>query len=384
MEIESHYYAILVSFMKITSFVAVAYVISFIQNTKTATTHIGYFRGYFLVVLFAAVLQSLAEVLQFPVRLDIFVFMYVTAIVVLLMALDERARSKLSVKIAILILLLLCSSSLFSNYSDYSCLMTQTLFGILFYAFLSYIVIKKGRALDNIGYLIMSSAFLIQVFISLVELYFMLNNNLTTSYSLAMFSTNAGIMLVIIGFLTINLIDEHKYLNTLALTDTLTGMNNRRGLQFMIQTVVPSYNRTNTCFSVITMDIDFFKKVNDTYGHDAGDIVLKQFSNLIKNSHRNSDISCRLGGEEFLLVLQDTNKEDAILIAEKLRKATQELEMSVKSVFFNITASFGVSTSCDEFINMDDLVKNADKALYIAKYNGRNQVIHIDNNCVIK
>ena len=385
MEMESYYYTFLISFIKITSYAAAAYIIYFIKKTNEPTLDVGFFRIYFLIILFVSIFQSVSEFLELPIRFDSLLVAYIVATTVLLMALEKRARVKSSLRLIFGLLTAFILSVLFLEYSDFQSLLIQTLFGIVVYTLLSYIVIKKGRTLSNIGYFIMAFAFVMQVLISLVELYFILMHDLTLSYFLALFATNSGVMLVIIGFLGVKLIDEHKYLNSLALTDTLTGMNNRRGLQYMLQTVVPSYNRAKTCFSVVTMDIDFFKKINDRYGHDGGDIALKQFSNLIKNSHRNSDISARLGGEEFLLVLTDTDKYGALAIAEKLRKSTEELKIIVNETSLNITCSFGVSTGCQESIDMDTLVKNADKALYLAKYKGRNQVIHIDeDNASIK
>ena len=115
------------------------------------------------------------------------------------------------------------------------------------------------------------------------------------------------------------------------------------------------------------MDIDHFKKVNDTYGHEFGDYVLKEFANVVKQNIRNSDIFARIGGEEFILILPHTSYESALKVAEKLRKAIEKHDFKGKK----ITASFGVS----EFEgDLQMAIEIADEALYEAKRNGRNQV----------
>ena len=115
-------------------------------------------------------------------------------------------------------------------------------------------------------------------------------------------------------------------------------------------------------------DIDFFKKINDKYGHDAGDRVLQEYSLLIQNSLRDSDTLCRIGGEEFIIILPQTEKKDAQKLAEKLRKLVEKTKLTV-----SLTISLGVS----EYIpgeDIDSLIKRADKALYRAKNGGRNRV----------
>ena len=248
---------------------------------------------------------------------------------------------------------------------------------LLLFSIIFYVGIKNGIKQDNIGYFIISFAAFIVIIASIIELYSLQNNNIQLAFTMATSSSNSAYILVIIGFLTLNLINEHKNLTNLALKDTLTDMNNRRGLHYMLETVIPNTIRYKQPLSVITIDIDFFKKINDTYGHDGGDIVLKQFAQLIKNSHRKSDISCRFGGEEFVLILPNTEKEGAMVIAEKLRIDTEKLNIQLDDKIINITACFGISTSSNENeIDIDALLKDADKALYVAKYSGRNMVCH--------
>ena len=123
-------------------------------------------------------------------------------------------------------------------------------------------------------------------------------------------------------------------------------------------------------------DIDLFKKINDQHGHLSGDSVLIQFSDLIKENLRKHDIAARYGGEEFLFLLPNTDIEQALDVAEKLREIIALNTFTLTSmVTLSITASFGVISNSDDSINWDNMVQAADSALYEAKQSGRNQVI---------
>lgn len=162
----------------------------------------------------------------------------------------------------------------------------------------------------------------------------------------------------------------HKEMETLASTDKLTGIYNRHRFEELFSLEVARARRFSSPLSLILLDIDHFKAVNDTYGHDAGDNVLKHLSSIIQSNIRQIDIFARWGGEEFLILSAGTNLAEVKLFAEKLRLAVEEASFpSVNTV----TVSIGVS----EFKANDtlsDLFKRADKALYHAKHNGRNQV----------
>ena len=141
----------------------------------------------------------------------------------------------------------------------------------------------------------------------------------------------------------------------------------------MLSPILSTISRKNRCLSVVAIDIDHFKSINDSYGHNGGDVVLKSISSVIKNKLRDSDICCRYGGEEFVIVLPETASNEAMLIAERLRKIFEQNEINYLSSKINITASFGVADRVGD-IDIDELLKEADKALYRAKNLGRNQV----------
>jgi len=156
-----------------------------------------------------------------------------------------------------------------------------------------------------------------------------------------------------------------------ASTDHLTGLNNRAALMTQLEYLHARYKRQKEIFSFIIIDVDKFKDVNDTYGHQKGDEVLKDVSKLLLECIREVDTAARYGGEEFVITLPQTNAVAATHIAERIRECMEE---NIKVEGKTVTASFGVS-EIEEGLNIDDLIKKADQALYEAKESGRNRVI---------
>lgn len=148
----------------------------------------------------------------------------------------------------------------------------------------------------------------------------------------------------------------------------MTGLFNRRGLASALEYI----QQMKLNFSVIALDIDHFKKINDTHGHDVGDEVIKQLAQQIRAGSRESDILCRNGGEEFLMVLPGTSLEVATLIAERLRQSVEEMQIPQAS---KITISLGVAAGGHGKNQVERVLKKADEALYRAKQEGRNRVV---------
>nr|WP_281171180.1 sensor domain-containing diguanylate cyclase [Marinomonas ushuaiensis] len=151
-------------------------------------------------------------------------------------------------------------------------------------------------------------------------------------------------------------------------TDPLTGANNRRAFQVKLKKLV----LLEQPFSILSLDIDYFKQVNDNYGHNVGDEVLKQQTQLIHRFCRDGDMVARTGGEEFILLLKDVELNDAYLVAERLRIAT---EQEVFDTVGHITVSIGVAAWSKNSVSIDEMLSSADKALYEAKGQGRNRCI---------
>jgi two-component system cell cycle response regulator len=168
---------------------------------------------------------------------------------------------------------------------------------------------------------------------------------------------------------------KNRQLEELALTDSLTGLPNRRAIDLWASRQLSAAARHGFSFWVVMADLDHFKRINDTYGHEAGDTVLKGFAEVLKANTRHSNISGRLGGEEFLLILTHVDKEQARTAIERIRERFEMQEFSFAGTTTRVTASFGVAGfHGSQTPELCALLSRADGALYAAKSSGRNRV----------
>ncbi len=161
-----------------------------------------------------------------------------------------------------------------------------------------------------------------------------------------------------------------------ASTDDLTGLHNHRFFADHLSQQLAIAQRQRRSLSVLMLDIDFFKKLNDTHGHRAGDRALEEFAAVLTGSVRRSDLAARYGGEEFVVVMSDTSAGDAAQVAEKVRHAVEGLRVDIgDGEMVDFTVSIGAATYPDDSDTGDDLMALADEALYVAKRTGRNRVV---------
>jgi len=171
-----------------------------------------------------------------------------------------------------------------------------------------------------------------------------------------------------------NLKIKQADLQLLASTDPLTQLFNRRHFSLAATELLNKAKQMHSPISAIILDIDHFKRVNDTYGHVAGDKSLRCVADIIRQHCRKHDLLARYGGEEFVILMPDTSSSQAYALAEKMRQTLEHTEVSInKSLSIRLTMSIGITDVKPDNINLDDVINQADKALYIAKNNGRNQ-----------
>ncbi|OCL87612.1 Response regulator PleD [Aliarcobacter thereius] len=188
------------------------------------------------------------------------------------------------------------------------------------------------------------------------------------------------LIVVLFIFIMIYLYSKIKYINKIehinkeliliSSIDYLTKINNRKSIDYFLNENIKFFERYKENFSIIMIDIDRFKNVNDIFGHLIGDNILIEFSELIKKNIREIDILGRFGGEEFIIICRKTQIDGALKLSEELRKKVAKHNFLVVG---NITASFGVANFSSKD-NIYTLLKKADTALYLAKTNGRNKV----------
>ncbi|HEX7669569.1 MAG TPA: diguanylate cyclase, partial [Polyangiaceae bacterium] len=169
----------------------------------------------------------------------------------------------------------------------------------------------------------------------------------------------------------------NEVLASVAATDPLTGLANRRAFEEAVRRDFARAERNNAPISLVMVDVDHFKKVNDVYGHATGDVVLKRVAEILKATLRTGDIPARLGGEEFVAILPGSDAEGGRIVAERLRVALEAAQMAGPSEMFKVTASFGVAACAGAACRGAEalVLERADAALYEAKRTGRNRVV---------
>jgi diguanylate cyclase (GGDEF)-like protein len=170
--------------------------------------------------------------------------------------------------------------------------------------------------------------------------------------------------------------DYHEVIYNLTIIDALTSCPNKRFFNEFLDREIARSNRHKRPLSVLMIDIDNFKTVNDTMGHLAGDSALKAMATLVRETIRREELFSRFGGEEFAIILPETKIEQALILAEKIRAIVENNEFEFESKKFNITVSIGVATTDgDPPTTIDQLIQQSDARLYMAKNSGKNKVV---------
>ena len=170
------------------------------------------------------------------------------------------------------------------------------------------------------------------------------------------------------------LLEANRKLEELSLTDVLSGLPNRRHAMIRLANDWAQSQKSGTSLACMMIDADGFKQINDNYGHDAGDEVLRQLSDNLRYAVRTDDAVCRLGGDEFLIICPETSLEGALHAAELIRKKIASLRVPAGAGIWSGSISVGVATRSPDMRGPEDLLKAADEGVYLAKRNGRNCV----------
>ncbi|MDR3630155.1 MAG: diguanylate cyclase [Desulfocapsaceae bacterium] len=166
----------------------------------------------------------------------------------------------------------------------------------------------------------------------------------------------------------------NRRFHTLAMTDPLTGLSNRRHAMERLKEIITASRHSGNMFSCIMIDIDHFKKINDTYGHDSGDLVLQEIAAVFRKKSRTTDTISRMGGEEFLVISEQNSLEKAVIFAERLRQHIADHEIALQETTIRVTISLGIAVMSPGITESGTLLLLADQALYKAKEKGRNRV----------
>lgn len=355
-----------------------------IHNSFQGFRALGY--SYFLVALgfvLFALRQYVSDFLSIIIANLTIVAGYSLLILGILKFLNHEQKS--FIKISISLLFLMAIAFVYFTYFDENLnariIIVSMVLGLLS-AMAGYIIFnnKEHKGFAFIRFL--GFSFVMCTIVFLVRVYFTIYDNVTTNFMNA--GMVHGLSLIAMQFVIISCCFSlticasqqlAKKLSVQATVDSLTKIYNRRAFDEFANKSISRAMREKTPISVIIMDIDLFKQVNDSFGHQIGDKVLQEFSFRLKSSLRQYDILARYGGEEFTLLLPDTDKETAMLIAEKLRdKIAQPVFFLEGDIEISVTASFGVASNQGDVIDWQQLISLADQALYNAKESGRNCV----------
>lgn len=199
---------------------------------------------------------------------------------------------------------------------------------------------------------------------------------ISLAYSLLIFLLHLGIYNTVMYLQ--NSANKLNQLKNAVLTDSLSGLYNRKYFELTLEYCGNSLREKEEMFSLIYLDIDNFKNINDSYGHAAGDIVIKEISRIIENSSRSCDVVSRIGGDEFTVLLPGCSDKKAYEVAERLRSSVEKYNFNIKEkTNVKITVSVGVINYSDRQKEVSEIKEEADKAMYMAKKCGKNTVCMI-------
>lgn len=259
---------------------------------------------------------------------------------------------------------------------------TQGALAALFFGAAGILFALRALSERNAGDAVMAYAALLMVIGMPTALYLQFNGGdpaLVNTIGFGVYS--CAYTLVAIGFLASVLIEYQQRMSHMATEDPLTRLLNRRGLEDALQVSLAYAARSGSATAAIVVDIDHFKRINDSFGHETGDQVLRLVAGIIERQCRASDVVARAGGEEFLLVLPDTDVAAARVLAERIRAAIGDHPLVVEQQRIPVTVSLGVAGG-EGAVRLDALAAEADRAMYLAKRGGRNRVAAVENRPV--
>lgn len=340
--------------------------------------------GLFTVYFMAAMLGWIAVTLRFgedtPMTVDVPAAANIINSYILFLAAGNRA----GLVGGRIILGLLCLASFLAIFflPPTHIFTVQSAAATLFHGGVSILCARRAWKQKNVGDAIIAyAALMTAVGLPAALFEFHAIRDPGTAQAIAFGLQSATYALIAIGFLASVLIEYQQHLSRQATEDPLTGLLNRRGLRQALQISLAQAARHGSPTSAIMIDVDLFKQINDSFGHETGDRVIQQISRLLERISRATDVVARSGGDEFLLVLPDTDMDAARLLAERIRSAVGARPMLVDNQRIHVTLSLGIATSTGD-VDLDKLSQDADRALYLAKSSGRDRVNSVDRRPV--
>ena len=351
----------------------VVYVLSDSSNPPPG---LGLFTVYFMAALLGWIAFTLQHSASTPMAVDVPAVAAILNSYILFMAAGQRAGIHSGRLLLGAICLLGCLSAFFLD--SRQLFFTQATLAALFFAATGFLCGLRSLSEKNVGDMIIAYAALLMVVGTPVALYQILQGNQGLGQVIAFGVHSCAYVLVAVGFLASVLIEYQQHLSHLATEDPLTRLLNRRGLEDALRISIAHASRHDLPTAAIVVDIDHFKQVNDSFGHETGDQVIRLVAAMIEKMCRSSDVVARTGGEEFLIILPDTDQASARVLAERICAAVGERPLIIDQQRIPVTISLGVAATFGD-VDLDELTQEADQAMYLAKRSGRNRVASVEN-----
>jgi len=355
-------------------------VVYVLADSSKPPAGLGLFTVYFMASLLGWIAITLQQSASMQMAVNVPSVMIILNSYILFMAAGQRAgvtRGRVTLG-AVCLVACLCVFFL----PPQQMFVVQAAAATLFFASTGLICGWRGWRYRNIGDAIIAyAAVTMTVGMPLAIYYFSVAGELARGEAIAFGVHSAAYALIAIGFLASVVIEYQQHLSDLATLDPLTRLLNRRGLEDALQVSKAQASRRGLPTSGIMIDIDHFKQVNDSFGHEVGDHVLRQVADTLTRLSRSSDVVARIGGEEFLLVLPETALPEARILAERIREAIGQRPLLVDFQRIGVTVSLGVACVVGE-LSLDELSQEADRAMYLAKRGGRNRVASVEHKPV--
>jgi diguanylate cyclase (GGDEF)-like protein len=351
----------------------VVYVLSGAGNP---TPGLGLYAVYFMAALLGWIAFALQRGAELPMALDIPSVASIFNSYILFMAAGQRAGIRRGRYVMAVVCLIACLSVFFLRPRDIFGVQAAT--AALFFAATGLLCGWRSWEKGNVGDGITATAALVMVIgIPVALQLWLVQGNFMQAQAVAFGAYSSAYVLVAIGFLASVLIEYQQNLSHLATEDPLTQLLNRRGLESVLHVTLAQAARQQLPTAAVMINIDHCKEVNSNFGNDAGDQVIRQVAQYLQRVSRASDVVARTGGDEYLLILPQTDLDGARLLAERIRVDIAERPLLVNQQRIPITVSLGVAGAVGE-IDLDKLSQEADRAMYLAKRGGRNRVASVE------
>lgn len=356
-------------------------IVYFLSDSSNPPAGLGLFTVYFMAALLGWIAFTLQQGSSSPVGIDVPSVAAIINTYILFLACGQRAQITRGrylmggiCTLAALSVFFLPGEKMF---------LVQTLTSGLFFGAAGILCAWRAWRYRNIGDAIIAVAGGIMLIGMPLSAYLAAytGDGARHAQAIAFGTHSSAYALVAIGFLASILIEYQQHLSHLATEDPLTRLLNRRGLGDAMHVSLAAAARHGYTTSAIMVDIDHFKQVNDSFGHETGDHVIQLVARILGRMCRSSDVVARTGGEEFLLVLPNTDLAAAKSLAERIRVSIGEFPLLVDQQRIQVTASLGVAASQGQ-ADLDELYQEADRAMYLAKRGGRNRVASVEHKPV--